>query len=95
MIGTEKQVSFAKAILEGAKVWHTTKAPSTAQLDAIAVVEAIESGDLATAEAKLGTAAGWIELAIEPGEVPAIKASAVIDALERSYYAAKDAGLIA
>lgn len=94
MIGTEKQVTFAKAILDGAKVWYTTKSPSRSQLDAIAVVEAIEAGDLATAEAKMDTAARWIELALEPGEVPAIKAGAVIDALKGAYYAAKEAGLV-
>jgi hypothetical protein len=43
----------------------------------------------------MDTAARWIELALEPGEVPAIKASAVIDALKGAYYAAKDNGLIA
>ena len=95
MKGTEKQVTYAKAIIEGAKVWYTTKSPSAQQLDAIAFVEAIEAGDYATAEAKMDTAARWIELALEPGEVPAIKASAVIDALKGAYYAAKDNGLIA
>ena len=95
MKGTEKQVAYAKAIIEGAKVWHTTKSPSPQQLDAIALVEAIEAGDYATAEAKMDTAARWIELALEPGEVPAIKASAVIDALNGAYSCAKDNGLIA
>jgi tRNA threonylcarbamoyladenosine modification (KEOPS) complex Pcc1 subunit len=95
MKGTEKQVQYAKAVLEGAKAWHTTKSPSAQQLDAIAFVEAIEAGDYATAEAKMDTAARWIELALEPGEVPAIKAGAVIDALKGAYYAAKANGLIA
>ena len=95
MKGTKKQVAYAKAIIEGAKVWHTTKSPSAQQLDAIAFVEAIEAGDYATAEAKMDTAARWIELALEPGEVPAIKAGAVIDALKGAYYAAKANGLIA
>ena len=95
MIGTDSQIAYAKAILEGAKVWHATKSPSARQVDAIAFVEAIEAGDYATAEAKMDTAARWIELALQPGEVPAIKASAVIDALKGAYYAAKDAGLIA
>jgi len=95
MIGTDSQIAYAKAIIEGAKVWHTTNSHSVPQIDAIAFVEAIEAGDYATAEAKMDTAARWIELALEPGEVPAIKASAVIDALKGAYYAAKDAGLIA
>ena len=95
MIGTDSQIAYAKAIIEGAKVWHTAKFPSAPQINAIAFVEAIEAGDYATAEAKMDTAARWIELALEPGEVPAIKASAVIDALKGAYYAAKDAGLIA
>ena len=95
MIGTASQIAYAKAIIEGAKVWHTTKSPSAPQIDAIAFVEAIEAGDYATAEAKMDTAARWIEPAFEPGEVPAIKASAVIDALKGAYCAAKDAGLIA
>lgn len=95
MIGTDSQIAYAKAIIEGAKVWHTTKSPSAPQIDAIAFVEAIEAGDYATAEAKMDAAARWIELALEPGEVPAIKASAVIDALKGAYYAAQDAGLIA
>ena len=95
MIGTEKQVAFARDILEGAKVWHATKAPSAPQAAAIAVVDAIEAGDLAAAEAHLDTAASWIELALtEVDGAPAIKAGAVIDALKGAYYAAKEAGLV-
>lgn len=95
MIGTEKQVAYAKAILECAKVWYTTKAPSAPQAAAIAVIEAIEAGDLAAAEAHLDDAADWIELALtEVDGAPAIKAGAVIDALRRAYYCAKDNGLL-
>jgi len=96
MIGTQKQIAYAKELLEGAKVWHSTKSHSVSQLDAISFVEAIEAGDYTAAEAKAETAARWIELALdlETGDKPAIKAGAVIDALKGAYQCAKDAGLI-
>lgn len=93
MIGTEKQVQLAKAMIEAAKVWHSTKAPSASQLAAISVVEAIEAGDIAAADAKIDEAARWVELAIEPGDTPAIKAQAVIESLRAAYNAAKANGL--
>lgn len=94
MIGTEKQIDFAKTILAGAKAWHLGKGRSAAQIDAIAFVEAIEASDYATAERLSETAAGWIGAALVPGETPEISAEAVIEALKKSYYCAKDNGLV-
>lgn len=102
MIGTDKQTAFALTVIAGAKAWYSSSDATGAPIDrdgsqmaAIEVVEAVERGDMEAAEAALEKAARWIELAIEVGPEPKVKAGAVIDALKGAYYCARDKGLVA
>lgn len=105
-IGSDKQIAFARACMRGAKAWYAqprTRVPggpeeplSQVQVNGVEVLERLDAGDIAGAQAILDGQnwPGWVALCIECGDPPRIKAGAVIDALKRAYYAARDSGLV-
>lgn len=103
MVGTEKQIAYAKACIEGAKAWFSSRHEKTGrqidsdgvQLAAIDVIEAVERGDYEAAEEIFQDAAGWVEFTIvERDGKPQIDAGRVIEHLKYAYYRAKERGLV-
>lgn len=104
MKGTDKQVAYAKAVLEGAKAWYAHDYErykdlyyAGRNLAAIKVIELVEEGRIEEAQHIIDSEnpADWLEsVVIFEGEKPVISASKVIDALKMRYYLAKDKGLI-
>ncbi len=95
MIGTAEQISYAKKILAGAKVWHQQVTKDPEEIKAIEYLEAVDAQDWAVADRVYDSASDWVDLAIDDsGDEGHVVARVVIGMLEDAFLSAKKAGLL-